>query len=298
MADIPELSALFRRRDEGLGLVPEPVESFLGWMLRLPFVDLERDTVVVERESVVVAAVTGFRDASSAGSVLRSEGVVDPASRGRGLGVWLVDWLEALTETRRDEWPFDIHALTPSVDVAAHELLRRAGFSHVRTSWEMELDLGHPGTAVDLPPGVTLRPFEVGRDERRFWQLHETAFVEHFDYSPTPFETFEAEWYASESWDASAIVFAEADGDAVGVVAWVDAVTDGYIADVSVLPSHRRRGIAAALMHRAFDDIARAGKQRATLTVDSENTTGAAGVYERVGMRPYREWHVYARSAG
>ena len=105
-------------------------------------------------------------------------------------------------------------------------------------------------------------------------------------------------WYEPDSWDPSAVLFAEVDGDAVGVLAWVDADTDGYIADVSVLPSHRRRGIAGALLRRAFDDIERTGRQRATLTVDSENTTGAAGVYERVGMRPYREWHVYARGVG
>jgi mycothiol synthase len=299
LEDIPALSSLFRRRDEGFGLVPEPAESFLGWMLRLPFVRLERDTVVVERDDAIVAALTAHRDPASVGSVMRSEGVVDPASRGEGLGAWLVEWLMALTAERRDEWPFDIHALTPSVDNAAHALLLGHGFAHIRGSWEMELDLATPRAAVELPAGVALRVFEVGRDERRFWELHETAFVDHFDYSPTPFETFEAEWFASDSWDPSAVVFAESDGEAVGVIAWVEGgTTDGYIADVSVLPSHRRRGIAAALLRRAFDDIARAGRRRATLTVDSENTTGAAGVYERVGMRPYREWHVYARSAG
>jgi len=293
--DTPALVALFERRDEGLGIRPEPVGAFLEWMFGLPYVRSERDTVLLVHEGTVVASLTAFRDPASPGAALRSEGAVDPSMRDRGLGTWLVAWLDAAARVRSDELPFDVHSLCPAADDAAAEVLRAAGFELVRRSWEMAIDLSVPRSPLATPPGVELRTFEVGRDERTFWQIHETAFVGHFGFTPSPFESFEGEWYRSKSWDPSRVVFAELDGDTVGVAGWVDADTDGYVADVSVLPDYRRRGIARAILCRLFDDIERAGKVRTTLTVDSENENGAVGLYEGVGMHAYREWHVYGR---
>ena len=293
--DIPALVALFVRRDEGLGIQPEPVGAFLQWMFGLPYVRLERDTVVLEREGAVVGSLTAFRDPASPGAALHSEGAVDPSMRGRGLGSWFISWLDAAARGRSDELPFDLHTLCPAADAAGAMLLRAAGFDLVRRSWEMAIDLSVPRPPLGTPPGVALRTFEVGRDERTFWQIHETAFEGHFGFTPSPFESWEGEWYRSDSWDASRVVFAEVDGETVGVAGWVDADTDGYVADVSVLPAHRRRGLAGAMLRRLFDDIERAGKQRATLTVDSENAHGAVGLYEGAGMHAYREWHVYGR---
>jgi GNAT superfamily N-acetyltransferase len=296
--DVEEISELFRRRDEALGVEPEPVGAFLRWMLGLSYVSPQRDTVVLEREGAIVASLTAFRDPASVGSGLWSEGAVDPAMWGQGLGDWLVGWLDRAVASRADEWPFDVHALTLDVDTAAHRLLVSRGFSRVRVSHEMAIDLTRPRPAPEVPAGVVLRTFEPGRDERAFWQIHEEAFEGHFGFAPSPYESFADSWYGSESWDPSRVWFADVDGAPVGVLAWIDADADGYIADVSVLRDHRRRGIARSLLTCAFGDIAAAGKTRATLTVDSENANGAVGLYEGVGMRPYRQWYVFGRSAG
>jgi ribosomal protein S18 acetylase RimI-like enzyme len=295
--DIDEVAALFRRRDEGLGLHPEPVHAFLGWMLRLPFVDLERDTTVLERDGAIVASLTSFRDPALPGAYLASEGAVDPAMRGQRLGAWLLARLDAVVADRADELPFDVHALVPSVDRAGNELLGAHGFAMVRVNHEMAIDLAAARRTFEPPPDVTLRTFEEGRDERAMWETHQLAFVDHFGFTPMPYESWEKEWYASDDWDPSHVVIAEVDGSPAGHVGWVDADPDGYIVDVSMLPAFRGRGIAKSLLSRAFDDIAAAGKRRATLTVDTENTTGAVGLYEAVGMLPYRAWHVFARHA-
>ena len=57
------------------------------------------------------------------------------------------------------------------------------------------------------------------------------------------------------------------------------------IAELGVRPPWRGRGIGTALLRHSFADIARRGGSEVTLWVDSENATGAVGVYERVGMR-------------
>jgi ribosomal protein S18 acetylase RimI-like enzyme len=127
--------------------------------------------------------------------------------------------------------------------------------------------------------------------------VHEDAFDGHFGFVPKPYESFAAEWYDAEDWDPAKVLFAEAGGEVVGEIAWIHAEPDGYIPSLGVVPAHRRQGIAAALLARAFDAIAQAGHRRATLSVDSENATGAVGVYERAGMHAYRAWHVYERPA-
>ena len=46
----------------------------------------------------------------------------------------------------------------------------------------------------------------------------------------------------------------------------------------------RRRGIGEALLRRSFVTLYELGKQGAQLVVDSESSTGADRLYERVGM--------------
>jgi ribosomal protein S18 acetylase RimI-like enzyme len=92
------------------------------------------------------------------------------------------------------------------------------------------------------------------------------------------------------------VLLAEHDGVVVGETAWVEAGTDGYIPSVGVLAAYRGRGIGTALLRTAFVRIADAGFANATLSVDSENTTGAVGVYRSVGMEPVRESHVFEQA--
>ena len=92
------------------------------------------------------------------------------------------------------------------------------------------------------------------------------------------------------------MLLAEVGGVVVGETAWVEAGADGYIPSVGVLASHRRRGIGRALLRATFVRIAEAGLANATLSVDSENTTGAVGLYRSVGMEPVRESHVFERT--
>ncbi|MGI5504362.1 GNAT family N-acetyltransferase [Lentzea sp. CA-135723] len=63
--------------------------------------------------------------------------------------------------------------------------------------------------------------------------------------------------------------------------------------DGGVHPSYCRRGIASALIAHALQAAVRQGYDRALLSVDSENATGAFGIFERAGFtatRRYVKW--------
>lgn len=268
----------------------------MRWILGVPFVQHDRDTVVIERGGETVGLGVAMRDPASVGSGLHWFGVVDPAHHGRSLGAWIVSWADAVVRQREAEGSFDVRTMCPAVDDAAHRLFGAAGYEQIRLSWDMAITLtGGAPPVGELPPGVSVRRFETGRDERTLWQVEESAFAEHFGFAPSPYESFEAEWYGTEDWDPSRVLLAEVDGEVVGELAWFDTTPDGYIANLGVLKEHRRRGIAKALLKIAFGDIAAAGLERATLSVDTENTTGAVALYRTVGMEPIRESHVFQR---
>jgi mycothiol synthase len=290
------VGALFGRSEAALGLREEDASAFLGWALPLSFVVLERDTVVVERGGQPAAFAGVMRDPAALGSALDWFGVVDPAHLGRGLGTWLVAWALGVAAVREPkEGPVAIRTNIPAPDAAAHDLLVAHGLRHVRTMWTMHRDVTDIA-AAEPPEGVSIRPFEPGRDERAFWEVAESAFEGHFGHVPSPFASWEDEWYRAKDWNPDRVLLAEHDGVVVGETAWVEAGTDGYIPSVGVLAAYRGRGIGTALLRTAFVRIADAGFANATLSVDSENTTGAVGVYRSVGMEPVRESHVFEQA--
>ena len=297
--DIDTLAALWRRSDESLGVQPEPAGSFLGWILELPFVDHDRDTVVIGHEGDTVGVAIAMRDPAGIGSGLHWFGVVDPAHRGRSLGSWLVSWADAVVGQRGSERPFDVRTTCPAPDGPAHRLFEASGYEQVRIFWDMAIELsGGAPPSGDLPDGVLLRAFETGRDEHTFYEVEESAFEGHFGFAPSPYESFDAEWYQSSDWDPSRVLLAEVDGVVVGELAWVDAAPDGFIANLGVLKEHRHRGIATALLRTAFAHIAGAKYERATLSVDTGNTSGAVALYRALGMEPIRESHVFQLADG
>jgi mycothiol synthase len=293
--DIGVIGGLFQRSEAALGLREEDAVSFLQWALPLPHVVLDRDTVIVEREGEAAAFAGVMRDPAAVGSSLDWFGVVDPAYLGRSLGGWLVAWALAVAGGREPaEGPFDVRTNVPAADVAAHALLASYGLTHVRTYWTMYRDVTGV-VASPSPDGVTIRPFETGRDERTFWEVSESAFEGHYGHVPSPFESFADDWYRASDWHPDRVLLAERDGRVVGEAAWVASGTDGYIASVGVLEPDRRLGIGTALLHATFVRIAGAGFTSATLGVDSDNATGAVELYRKVGMEPVRESHIFER---
>lgn len=51
----------------------------------------------------------------------------------------------------------------------------------------------------------------------------------------------------------------------------------------------RRAGLGEALLLRSFAEFRRRGYTRGTLGVDASSVTGATRLYERAGMRVYRD---------
>ena len=280
--DLPAIDRLFLASEEALGVLPEPRTSYLRWRWSRTYVDPERDTRVVLHDGDVVGFSMTHHDGLA--GPLESLARTHPAHTGRGLGAWFV----ARARTQAKERAIGVaRTAVPHEDVAARTLLLREGFAHVRTSFDMGARLSGDEVAPPPPPGVTVRPFVRGVDDRATWELENAAFRDHWDHvGEAPFEAWESDWFDVE--DPARVILAEADDHPVGEVAWTTIEDGAYILSVGVLAPYRRRGIAGALLRRAIADVAAEGHPTVYLSVDAANPTGAVGVYERAGLAVQR----------
>jgi mycothiol synthase len=283
--DVDSIVELSNAYDAHFQIPPQAIREYLTWIFAMEYVDLSRDTLVLTRDGTVQASALAIYDPSD-GRHIHGLGIVHPEMWGRGLGSGLLAWLDGMAATRGAE---RVQIGVAVQDVPAHDLLAARGYERARSSWDMERSLVGDAPMVPEVPGLSVRTFRVGQDERTFWKVATTAFLDHWDYRPQSFESYRAEMFDANDWDPDLAYLAELDGEVVGEVVALAFADRGYIASVGVLREARGKGVATALLVRAFTDLAARGLERVELSVDASSPTGAVGLYERVGMHVIRE---------
>ena len=263
-------------------------------------VDLARDSRAVctgDGALVGVAVVMSMRGVREDHRVLL-EGRVHPGWRGRGVGRALLDWqLRRGAEVHRRDHPELPARLTVSVYPGMGPLeflVRRTGFTAERWYSDMERPLtGLP--EVPAVPGVELVPFARDRDDE-VRRAHNAAFTDHHGSGERDAATWRAWFTGSRAFRPDLSVLALVDGAVAGyVLGYVhDAdtratgVRQAHLGQLGVLRPARGRGIASAAIVAALQAAAAAGCATAGLQVDTENPTGAFGLYRRLGFAPVR----------
>jgi len=72
--------------------------------------------------------------------------------------------------------------------------------------------------------------------------------------------------------------------------------TEGWIEGVGTARSHRGRGLASFLITESMKAFRESELEYATLGVDSENPTGAAGLYRDLGFEKVRGFVEYTKT--
>lgn len=221
-------------------------------------------------------------------------GGVDPSARGRGIGRVLLEWQHARARQKLAASALTIPAwvLSQSPDRAPEHgaLLERAGFTAVRYFTTLESDLSVPRATRPTPEGIAVEPFTAARSEA-VRAAKNAAFADHWGSQPSGRE----QWESTQSLESFRPEFARValDGDAVVGFVLVEmneedwerlGASSGYIPLVGTVRAWRRRGLAAALLDQVMEALHAAGIQRAVLDVDTENPTGALGLYTDLGF--------------
>jgi mycothiol synthase len=183
--------------------------------------------------------------------------------------------------------------------VAAEEgagpTLESIGYRFARVFWHMERSVDATYQAGPPPASVTIRAYDPDADDRLVWRLVEDSFAEHYGQEPTTWESWQEDMLGASTWDPALVWIAELSGQPVGVVICQDTDGVGWIGDLGVVKPARGGGVGRALLEHGFAILAARGRTLVRLNVDSDNETGAAGLYERAGMHVLRAFHCYER---
>jgi mycothiol synthase len=270
--------------------------------------DPARHLLMAEVDGQLVAYSDQLRSIRDGQRVYDTFGWVHPNQRRRGLGTAMLRYGEARVRERAaaeesagETRPAQLGSWSLETTIGNTALLERAGYVPVRWFFDMvRRDL--EDLAQDpLPDGLALRP--VPADRAR-------------DVLLADFEAFKDHWGAVEHTEADIRrILNDPETDvSLWQVAWsgeeiagsvqpaiyptdnaAQGIRRGWLDRVSVRRPWRRRGVARALMTAAMMELRRRGMESVALGVDSENPTGAQGLYEDLGFRVNKRSAAYRK---
>jgi mycothiol synthase len=178
--------------------------------------------------------------------------------------------------------------------------LERRGFRLVRHSQWMDIDLAEPTVAPVWPEGVEVRTFRPG-DESLFHAVQQETFEDTWDPISLSLEDWTSAYVASSRFVPDLWFLAVAGDEPAGFAICHPHPGNaelGWVGELGVRRSWRRRGLGRALLLHAFGEFRARGLRRAGLSVDSASPTGAHRLYERAGMRPGPRYDIYEQVVG
>ena len=258
--------------------------------LTTPYVVIENDIRVLERDGRLIgyADVDGTRDELP---TWWCDVKVAPDVEADEVMPELVAWLDERAEKGR------LRVWTSETDRRITDAFIALGFEPGRHSYRMEIDLTGEPRRPAWPEGIDVRPMRDDEHQR----IYDAVFEVWQDTSDPMDETFDewAHWTVkSDAFDPSLWFLARAGEELAGFSLCRQDATDpnaGYVGTLGVRRPWRKQGLGEALLLHSFAAFREQGWTRGTLGVDASSPTGATRLYERAGMRVYRDTAFFER---
>ena len=280
--DVAAICALVQAVDVEEYGAPDYDESDVADNFALEGLDPVRDTWIVESPDGAVVGHAGLWD-KDPGRLTAAECSVHPDAP--DLYPWLV---ERITERAARHGDVTVHVSGAPTNLRRAAALEAAGYASVRVYQVMERPLD------DLPPP----PANVRQadDIRAVYDVQQASFADHHDFAPATYDAWRRMFVDTERHMPEHWWVADLDGEPAGMlIGTVHDGVQGWVRSIGVLDRARGRGIGTALLLRAFHGFRDAGLATVALSVDTENVTGALGLYERLGMTATKRYDVYER---
>ncbi len=243
--------------------------------------------------------------------------VVDPSlgSDRRNAINKLLAWVEGVAESRIREAPEGarvtrrVFALDDDAELI--EVAKSRGYAFARSFLRMRIDLYAPPPPVPPPDGLRLTSLAETNDLRTIAQVDEDAFRDHYGHAPQTYDEAYKQFLHFTSSDPKfdptlwLVALDESSGTpgkrrqhttagiCLNALEAEENPEWGYVNSLAVLPAYRNRGLARAMLVRAFSELHKRGKRTVVLHVDAKSLTGATRLYESVGMRLDQTYNNY-----
>ena len=225
-----------------------------------------------------------------------TDGHVHVSYRGRGLGSYLLEWLERRAclefSTTTSGAPQLMRTSCTGHQTDRIALFEQHGFQAMRYSYRMQRSLAEPIPDVSLPAGLQLAQWTPELD-LPLMHAFNAAFSEHWGLQTMNEEAWQ-QFFTGVPQFRGDLSYQAMDAENVAgfCVNWVERAenaSEGWIEAIGVIPAWRGRGIASALMAKSLRLFQAEGLKQAALDVDAQNPTGALRLYEKHGFAITRE---------
>jgi ribosomal protein S18 acetylase RimI-like enzyme len=222
--------------------------------------------------------------------------VVHPDDRPCGLEEHILSWLEVRAEQVLAAIDSDLPAaIRIGCEDKLHEciaLYNKHGFRPSRYFYRMQRDLNKTIAKFPMPEGITFHNYHADMDPALMAALNE-AFQDHWGFQPVIEQDWQVWFVGMQDFrpDLSFIAMESEEivGFSMNAVSPEEnqrkGINEGWIHQLGTRRAWRKRGIANALLTETMRAFKAEGLDYATLGVDTQNGTGALGLYERLGFR-------------
>jgi ribosomal protein S18 acetylase RimI-like enzyme len=305
-SDLPEIAALL---SEGLsfdGLVfvqtaEELAEEFDG-----TYCDLDHDVMVAEHESHIIGVgYTIFLPSETREERCYVFGTTKPEYRNNGVGTAVMQWAtthgESLLRSTKRTIPKFLRSDMSATNSTAGALFQSFNMNPVRWNDDLIIDLAK-SPDVFLAPGYSIVPWDSSRDEEAR-VVKNSAFMDHWGSTPTSEEGWQQLVHGSTARLDQSFFALDQNKKIVGVLLSHRYESDdevlgkriGWIDKLATLSEHRKKSVGKSLITHALATYKRDGLTHGALDVDTENPTGAYGLYTAVGFSTFRGKVTYER---
>ena len=184
------------------------------------------------------------------------------------------------------------HLSTRANETEFEKLVEQMGWVKVRRYLKLTTDSGLRQAPADTPEGFTLRTM-LGLDEvPELTYLQNTAFKEHFGYSPNTEEEIRAHLLAPDA-GVDDVVMIHDSNEQLVAYCWTSryegsgdfsGVKFGRIGMTGVFPASRNQGLGRAIAESGFNHLLDRGSSVLELDVDSLNAP-AIKIYSSLGFK-------------
>ena len=234
-------------------------------------------------------------------------GGIHPDHKRTGRGTQILEWQTARATDRLADSPNDLEAIILAERYewqdGKRSLFSAGGYEPARYFDELQRSLTHPIPHPVPLDGIDILPWAANHFEPSRL-VYNDAFLDHWGTTPRS----EAAWRSDvmESFGRRLdLSFVAYEGDMmVGYCLnahypddeEITGRRDGWVDSICTLASHRGRGIASNLIVHSLQAFSQFGLTSSMLGVDSDNPTGAYGIYERLGYRPLHRQVAHLRT--
>jgi len=234
-------------------------------------------------------------------------GRVDPEYEENGIGSWMLHWAEQRALRVLPDMPEELR-FAPRVGTfreaeKSRKLFEAFGYRHIRSSYQMLINLDGPVPEPEFPAGITLRTFNPETDAEAVYRADADAFRDHFGFIEMPFEEgfkrFKHFMIDHDEFDRT-LWYLAMDGDEIAGFNLCrprsyDDPDLGWVGELGVRRPWRKRGLGLALLRHSFNEFYQRGRRKVGLGVDAQNLTGALRLYESAGMHVHQAFDQYEK---